>query len=79
MTEGIVGEPVMGKIYEVWRKGMYHPDTCVEIVQEEIWSAGPMIFTCLMFLPSGQILRQYRWRDEEMSKVASLVGYYEHD
>jgi len=61
MTTGLCQEPVMGSIYECdifnprsWPYN-YEKDEhisigkalLVEVVQREIWDAGPMVFTCL--------------------------------
>jgi len=77
MTEGIANEPVMGCLYECTIKvpGRWScPDNeymedektlYIETVQSEIWSGGPMIFTQLKNILTGEIIGA--WTEEEMA------------
>ena len=77
MTDGIVFEPVMGSIYEVNIKReenetSYSPiddvRTYVEVVQAEPWSSGPMIFTCLLDVASGE--KCFLWKQEKIDEMS---------
>lgn len=79
MTEGIAYEPVMGSLYECtiqvlgrWSipDNEYMEDEKVlyiEVVQAEPWSSGPMIFTQLKNILTGEIVGA--WTDEEINAV----------
>ncbi len=76
MTKGMFNEPIMGAIYEctLQRKGMYscpsneymenYKEVFVEVVQAEVWSSGPMIFTCLQKLNTNERIGE--WTEEEI-------------
>lgn len=78
MTEGMFDESLMGGIYEVTlqRKGIYsypgniyyedYKATFIEVVQAEIWSGGPCIFTCLENIRTKEVIEL--WTDEELNQ-----------
>lgn len=88
MTIGLCKEPVMGNIYEcdIPVSGLYsyegneYMDTkkvvFVEVVQEEIWDGGPMIFTCLRNLNTGELVGKW---SEQILKEMGGGNYYESD
>lgn len=72
-TLGIAMEPIH---FGIWKKkdkkeeDDYFPQmegTYAEIVQAEIWSSGPMIFTCLIDLRHPD-KRLFEWSEAEMKK-----------
>ncbi len=71
MTMGLCQESVMGRIYEcdIPVPGIYSYEgneymdakkvVFMEVVQKEIWDGGPMIFTCLRDLNTGQLVGKW--------------------
>jgi len=79
MTEGIAMEEVSGRIIEVTVHKATEEDAkygdfmdtvrlFVEVVQAEPWDSGPMIFTCLMDIPTGE--KKFLWSDEDIDKAS---------
>ena len=66
MTCGISGEPVPGSKF-------YMPDGVYE-EREQLapWSAGPMIFTCLLCITTGNVC--FEWKEDK-----KLRGVAEYD
>ena len=68
MSEGIAQEKVAGGIYEVDLDDDGSPcgftDTYFEFEYACPWSSGPMIFTSLKNMRTGEVL--FPWSDEEI-------------
>lgn len=64
MTEGMFGESIMGWVYEHLTENQ-DAETYMEVVQTEIWSSGPCIFTCLKNLKTGEMIGL--WTEKEVN------------
>jgi hypothetical protein len=75
MTQGMFEENVMGKIYHMPIIDERVESSIIkEVVQCEIWSSGPMIFTCLKgivtFKSGGTMednFEECKWTEEEIA------------
>jgi len=65
-TYGLGYEPIKYKLYEKTSDGLFPITAFAEVTQCEPWSSGPVIFTCLISVTTGE--KMFEWTKEEIEK-----------